>query len=165
ADQFNDMAGRLRESYADLENKVEIRTHELAQSVEELRALGEVSQAVNSSLDVETVLSTIVAKAVQISDTDAGAIYVFDDARQEFALRATHGMSALLIADIQRIRLGTSDNALGRAMIERRPIQMADLYELPPSQLQEAVTRAGFRALVAIPLLRPDHVVGSLVVR
>src|SRR5262249_30191148 len=89
ADQFNDMAGPLRGPYEDLENKVEIRTHELAQSVEELRALGEVSQAVNSSLDVETVLSTIVAKAVQISDTDAGAIYVFDDALQEFALRAT----------------------------------------------------------------------------
>src|SRR5262245_46192749 len=65
ADQFNDMAAKLRESYADLENKVEIRTHELAQSVEELQALGEVSQAVNSSLDVATVLSTIVAKAVQ----------------------------------------------------------------------------------------------------
>ena len=57
ADQFNDMAGRLQESYADLEKKVEIRTHELAQSVEELRALGEVSQAVNSTLDLETVLN------------------------------------------------------------------------------------------------------------
>jgi signal transduction histidine kinase len=165
ADQFNDMAARLRESYADLEKKVEIRTHELAQSVEELQALGEVSQAVNSSLDVETVLSTIVAKAVQISDTDAGAIYVFDESQEEFSLSATHAMPPALIADIQRIRLHTTDNALGRAMIERRPIQLPDLHDLPKSELQEAVTRAGFRALVAVPLLRPDHVVGSLVVR
>ena len=42
ADQFNDMAGRLQESYTGLENKVEQRTQELAQSVKELRALGEV---------------------------------------------------------------------------------------------------------------------------
>src|ERR1700730_14557057 len=55
ADQFNDMAGRLQESYADLEKKVEIRTHELGQSVAELRALGEVSQAVHSTLDIEEV--------------------------------------------------------------------------------------------------------------
>jgi signal transduction histidine kinase len=165
ADQFNDMAARLRESHANLENKVEIRTHELAQSVEELRALGEVSQAVNSSLDITTVLSTIVAKAVQISDTDAGAIYVFDPSKDEFVLSATHAMPATLIADIERIRLHASQTELGRAMIERRPIQVADLYEFPRSPLKEAITRAGFRALVAVPLLRPDHVVGSLVVR
>src|SRR5438105_2373368 len=62
ADQFNDMAGRLQESYADLEKKVEQRTHELGQSVAELRALGEVSQAVNSTLDLQEVLTTIVSK-------------------------------------------------------------------------------------------------------
>src|SRR6516164_8551315 len=77
ADQFNDMAGRLKESYADLENKVEIRTQALAQSVEELRALGEVTQAVNSTLDLETVLNAIVTKATQLAGTEAGAIYVY----------------------------------------------------------------------------------------
>src|SRR5262249_22451630 len=89
ANQFNQMAGQLQASYADLEKKVELRTHELAQSVEELRALGEVSQAVNSTLELETVLNTIVAKATQLSGTEAGAIYVHDDEKNEFALRAT----------------------------------------------------------------------------
>src|SRR6202022_3478182 len=55
AAQLNDMAGRLQESYADLEKKVEQRTHELGQSVAELRALGEVSQVVNSTLDLQEV--------------------------------------------------------------------------------------------------------------
>src|SRR5262249_40152374 len=63
-------------------DEVQARTRELTQSVEELRALGEVSQAVNSTLDLETVLSTIVAKAVQLSNTDAGVIYVFDELDQ-----------------------------------------------------------------------------------
>ena len=61
------------------------RTDELGQSVGELRALGEVSQAVNSTLELETVLSTIVAKAVQLSGTEAGAIYVFDDCSASFS--------------------------------------------------------------------------------
>ena len=73
-------------------DEVQARTSELSQSVDELRALGEVSQAVNSTVDLATVLNTIVAKATQLSGTEAGAIYVFDDEVREFHLRATYGM-------------------------------------------------------------------------
>ena len=73
-------------------HELRARTDDLGRSVGELRALGEVSQAVNSTLDLQTVLSTIVAKAVQLSDTEAGAIYVFDQQEREFHLRATYGM-------------------------------------------------------------------------
>src|ERR1700687_2835835 len=109
ADQFNDMAGRLEESYAGLEEKVEVRTRELGQSVAELRALGEVSQAVNSTLDIETVLNTIVTKAAQLSGTEAGAIYVFDEAQKEFRLRSTYGMTEEMIAAIKEHRVGGGD--------------------------------------------------------
>jgi hypothetical protein len=44
------------------------------------------------TIELETVLSTIVAKAVQLSGTDAGAIYVFANSEREFDLRATYGM-------------------------------------------------------------------------
>ena len=84
-----------------LEQQVKERTAELAQSVEELRALGDVSQAVNSTIDLETVLTTIVAKATQLSGTEAGAIYVFDEDSQEFRLRATYGMDDAIIAEIR----------------------------------------------------------------
>ena len=72
---------------ARLVDELRHRTDELGRSVGELRALGEVSQAVNSTLDLETVLSTIVARAVQLSNTEAGAIYVFDEMQNEFRLR------------------------------------------------------------------------------
>src|SRR4029077_11714784 len=105
ADQFNDMASRLQESYADLERKIDDRTRELAQSVRELRVLGEVSQAINSTLDLETVLTTIVAKATQLTNTDAGAIYVFDRGRQTFRLRATYGMDEAMVASIRSLHI------------------------------------------------------------
>jgi signal transduction histidine kinase len=165
ADQFNDMAGRLQESYADLENKVEVRTRELARSVGELRALGEVSQAVNSTLDVEEVLRTIVTKAVELSATDAGAIYVFDDDRQEFRLRATYGMSEAMIAAISDRHIGIGDANIGQAAQRREPIQIADLRETPASVLDDIILGAGYRALLIVPLLRPDRTVGLLVVR
>ena len=89
--------------------EVQARTRELARSVSELQALGEVTHAVNSTLDLETVLNTIVAKAVQLSGTDAGAIYVFSNLRQKFRLRATYGMSEELIEAISRPAHGLSE--------------------------------------------------------
>jgi GAF domain-containing protein len=91
------------------------RTDELGRSVEELRALGEVSQAVNSTLDLETVLSTIVAKAVQLSGTEAGAIYVFDELEREFRLRATYGMDQELIDALRQQHIGMDEPNVERA--------------------------------------------------
>ncbi len=82
-------------------DEVQARTRELARSVEELKALGEVTQAVNSTLDLETVLSTIVAKAVQLSKADSGVIYVLDELDQRFRVRATFGLSEDLVAAIR----------------------------------------------------------------
>ena len=74
---FTEKQIKLLETFADqaviaIENvrlfqELEARTRELAQSVEELKALGEVGQAVSSTLDLQTVLSTIVRHAVQLS--------------------------------------------------------------------------------------------------
>jgi signal transduction histidine kinase len=165
ADQFNDMGSRLQESYADLERKVELRTQELAQSVEELRALGEVSQAVNSTLDLTAVLATIVAKAVDLSDTDAGAIYVYEEELKQFRLRATHGMSDELIAAIAERQGDLGDTSIGQSAETRAPIQIPNLSEMPPSPIMSILSAAGFRAVLVVPLLRPDRVLGALVVR
>src|SRR6516164_485121 len=95
---------------ADMAKAADFFATSLAQreTVAELRALGEVTQAVNSSVDLETVLTTIVAKATQLSGTEAGAMYVFDDAEQEFQLRATYGLDESIVAELKRshIRLG-----------------------------------------------------------
>jgi signal transduction histidine kinase len=140
------------------------RTTELARSVEELKALGDVTQAVNSTLDLETVLSTIVAKAVQLSGTDSGAIYVFDEMDQAFRVRATYGLSEELIAAIRDQYLGASD-VIGQATRDRQPQETADIGDEPPSVVREIAMRAGFRARLVVPLVDPDRVVGALVIR
>ena len=114
-------------------NELRARTDDLARSVGELQALGEVCQAVNSTLDLETVLTTIVQRAVQLSRTDAGAIYVFDEARQEFRLRATYGMSEEMIVAITDRRIGTGDAHIGPAATQRKPIQVPDIQNEPPA--------------------------------
>jgi methyl-accepting chemotaxis protein len=98
ADQFNEMASKLQDSHANLEAQVEVRTRALEKSVLELRALGDVSQVVNSTLNLENVLATIVAQAVQLSSTTGGSIYVFDEQQEKFELRATYGMDPATVA-------------------------------------------------------------------
>jgi GAF domain-containing protein/DNA-binding response OmpR family regulator/anti-sigma regulatory factor (Ser/Thr protein kinase) len=145
-------------------DEVQSRTRELTQSVEELRALGEVSQAINSTLDVENVLTTIVAKAVQLSGTEAGTIYTYDESRQEFLLRATHGMDEAMVAAIRDRRTDVGTTAIGKAAAQRAPIQIADTLA-DKSLVLDVIVRAGFRALLVVPLLRSDQIVGALVVR
>jgi signal transduction histidine kinase len=145
-------------------DEVQARTRELSQSVEELRALGEVSQAVNSTLDIETVLTTIVAKAVQLSNTDAGVIYVFDELDQTLRVRATYGLSDELIAAIRGQPAGASD-ALRQAVQDRQPLEIADIRDEPPSPVREIAMRAGFRARLVVPMVGTNRVVGALVIR
>ena len=145
-------------------DEVQARTRELARSVEELRALGDVSQAVNSTLDLETVLSTIVTKATQLARTDAGAIYVLDEAVQEFQLRATYNMSEELIAALRDKHAILSD-AVAAATAAGGPEQIADLRQEPSTPVNETILRAGYRARLLVPLHAPDGPVGALVVR
>jgi len=136
---FTDKQIALVETFADqaaiaIENtrlldELRQRTDELSRSVGELRALDEVSQAVNSTLDLETVLSTIVAKATQLSGTEAGAIYVFDEAARQFHLRATYGMDRELIDALTHRRIGLDEPNAAAAMAAGAPIQVADLKE------------------------------------
>ncbi len=140
------------------------RTDELGQSVEELRALGEVTQAVNSTLDLQTVLSTIVAKAVQLSDTDAGSIYVHDETQQEFQLQANYGMSDELIAALKDHHLDIS-GAVAQAANQAEAVQVPDMRDEAPIPANELMLREGYRARLLVPLLRFHEVMGALVVR
>jgi hypothetical protein len=124
----------------------------LRESVAELRALGEVTQAVNSSVNLETVLTTIVAKATQLSNTEAGAIYVFDNAKQEFELRATYGLDDAVVAELRHSHIRLGQTAISEAIERRVPIQIADIRN-DPSVTVDVIVRAGFRALLFVPLL------------
>ena len=145
--------------------ELQARTRELARSVEELRALGEVGQAVSSTLDLQTVLTTIVSRADQLSGTDGGAIYEYDEATEAFYLRATHRFEEDLVGALRAYPLRPGQGAVGQAAVARQPVQIPDILEpgAYPGPLLPFATRAGIRALLAVPLLQEDQPVGGLV--
>jgi GAF domain-containing protein len=143
------------------------RTRDLTRSVEELKALGEVSQAVSSTLELQTVLTTIVAHAVRLSGTNAGAIYEYDEATQEFHLRATHGMEAEVIEARRAAPTRLGEGVVGTAATRRAPVQVPDIldeHETTDSRVRPILARLGYRSLLAVPLLFEERIVGGLVV-
>src|SRR5262249_54393871 len=150
---------------ARLLSELRTRTDELGRSVSELQTLGEVSQAVNSTLDLQTVLSTIVAKAAQLSGTETGAIYGYDEQSREFRLRATYGMDQELIDALTQRHIDLDDPTVAEVFAQREPTQVADLREEPASDINEITVRAGYRARMVAPLLSGEDIVGTLVVR
>jgi signal transduction histidine kinase len=163
--ELSESKDKLEDYSRTLEQKVEVRTRELARSVEELKALGEVSQAVSSTLDLQKVLVTIVAHAVELSGTESGAIYEFDETTEQFQLRATHRMSEELIQALRETRVDPGETVLGRAGVAREAVQVPDILDEPSYPLREIIERDGFRALLSVPLLREDRLIGGLVVR
>jgi signal transduction histidine kinase/putative methionine-R-sulfoxide reductase with GAF domain len=144
--------------------ELEARTQELTRSVEELRALGDVGQAVSGSLDIQSVLTSIVSHAVELSHTDAGTIYEFDEAAQFFVPRANYGMTEELIEALRLTHVGVSEDVVGQAVATRAAVEIPDLERAPNYPLP-FLLKAGYRALLAVPLLREERVIGALVVR
>jgi signal transduction histidine kinase len=163
--ELSESKEKLEEYSRTLEQKVEVRTRELARSVEELKALGEVSQAVSSTLDLETVLTSIVRHAVQLSKADAGTIYEFDEIEQVFIPRINYGVSDEFIQAMResKQRVG-GKTVLGQSAENRQPEQIADLVNVPNYPILY-MKQTDFRALLAVPLLRKDRHIGGLVVR
>ena len=171
---FSDKQIALLQTFADqaviaIENvrlfkELQERTQELTRSVEELRALGEVGQAVSSSLDIQSVLTSIVSHAVELSKTDAGTIYEFDEATQSFVPRANYGMAEELIEALRQSHIRVGEGAVGQMARTRAAFQIGDLESEPHYALRFLI-EAGYRALLAVPLLREDSVIGGLVVR
>ena len=146
--------------------ELETRTLQLTRSVGELKALGEVGQAVSSTLDLETVLATIVSRAAQLAGMDGGSIWEYDETREEFYLHATDRAPDELVEALRAMPIRKGEGALGRLAMTGEPVQIRDIAEEPdyPSRLREIGTRGGLRSVLAVPLLREDHLLGALAV-
>jgi GAF domain-containing protein len=174
--QFPDTQIALLQTFADqaviaIENvrlfkELEARTTDLTRSVGELKALGEVGQAVSSTLDLETVLSTIVTRATQLAGMDGGSIYEYDEDREEFYLHTADKLPDDLVAALRATPIRKGEGALGRMAMTGEPVQIRDIMDEGSyqSRVREKLMRLGLRALLVVPLLREDHLLGGLAV-
>ena len=145
--------------------ELEARRAELARKVEELEALREVGEAVGSSLDVSHVLATIAKHAVELSDTDGGSIMEYDPEHRCFMVRSVYRTEQMVIDRLSGVRINLDDTLVGRAAKERRPLAVTDLGAVKLDAHLQILYDAGWRSVLAVPMLREEQVVGSLIVR
>ncbi len=172
--RFSDGEVALLKTFADqaviavenvrLFNELKARTADLTRSVEQLTALGEVGRAVSSTLDVETVLDTIVSRASELAGAAGCSIYEYNVATERFELRATHNDDTAFVQALRAVPLRKGEGLMGRAAEMREPIQIPDIaqpgaYE---SSVRDTLIRFGYRALLSVPLLREGQIIGSV---
>jgi GAF domain-containing protein/anti-sigma regulatory factor (Ser/Thr protein kinase) len=146
--------------------ELQARTQQLTRSVGQLTALGEVARAVSSTLDLETVLNTIVSRAIQLSETDGGSVYEYDEATEEFSLRASRHLPEAYVEQVRDARPRKGEGAVGRVAQTREPVQIADISDpaVYESRVRNMLLQIGLRALLAVPLIAEDQLVGALIV-
>jgi class 3 adenylate cyclase/HAMP domain-containing protein len=162
ANQFNGMAGQLAATYSDLEDKVKERTRDLAQSINELKVLEEVGRAVASSLDLNAVLPTVAARALEITHADAVLIYGYDAGNHTFSLAESIGIDKT--AEGSHRAIDADNSPLGEAASKGEPIAIPHLGETPEHPLREVAIEAGFHSVLVVPLVDQTGILGSLVV-
>ena len=162
ANTFNSMAGQLAETYSVLEAKVEERTRDLAQSVNELKVLEEVGRAVASSLDLNAVLPTVAARALEITHADAVLIYGYDATTRKFNLTEAIGIDRNV--EGEHLSVDETSSALGEAATKGEPIAIPDLANAADLLLRDVAISAGFNSVLVVPLVDQQGVLGSLVV-
>jgi signal transduction histidine kinase/ActR/RegA family two-component response regulator len=144
---------------------LESRSAELATKVRQLEALREVGEAVSSSLDLNKVLESIVANAVRLTGTDGGSIMEYDEDDDSFAVRSAFGSSDVLLEKLRAVKIRRESTLVGRAALDRRPLEMADLRSARLDPHLQILHDDGWRSVLAVPMLRQDQMVGALVVR
>ncbi len=150
--QFNDMAQRLKDLYATLEERVQARTAEL-------QALNSISAVTSQSLDLRQILPDALRKTIEVLGMEAGAVFRLDETSGILHMEAHHGISDRLVRLSRSLPLNVS--IIERVVQEKRPLaRLVD--DLPSSMLRESLYAEGYRLVVSIPLLAQEKVLGAI---
>ncbi|MGE5305319.1 MAG: GAF domain-containing protein [Alphaproteobacteria bacterium] len=138
------------------------RTHELQLSLEDVRALSDVSRAVSSSLNLQDVLDTVARYAVNLSKSDGCGVFEFNPNRGSFDVVASHNLSGEFLASVQSTTIDLSKTTIGQAAESERPIQVPDMANAYDHPFREFTLEAGFHSVLTVPM-KGDHVVRGVV--
>jgi signal transduction histidine kinase len=144
--------------------ELQARTADLTRSVGQLTALGEVGRAVSSTLDLGTVLTTIVSRAVDLSGLDGGVVFEYEEDKQEFVQRAQAETGGALAAARRATRIRRGEGVVGRTAITREPVRVFDITA-PGAYVgpnRENLIESGVRAILAVPMVREGQLIGCL---
>src|SRR5437588_635843 len=120
-----------------------------------LRLLTETIEAVNSTLDLQEVLSLVATKVADALHTDACFVYLYDDRADELVLRATHGTPIDEMSRRPRMRPG--EGITGSAAAARAPVMLPAQAHLDPRFKHfPNLPEDEYESILAVPILTRD---------
>jgi signal transduction histidine kinase len=164
ANQFNEMGARLQESYADLENKVEQRTAELTETLQQQTATAEVLKVISrSAFDLQPVFDTIVQTASLLCDAEYAIIYKLRD-DDKYHVAANNAADPVFLKYAIEHPLAPGRGSLvGRTALERKTVHMPDCLADPEYVAREYQSVGHYRSMIGVPLLRDGFPIGVIV--
>jgi HAMP domain-containing protein len=165
ADRFNRMSAQLRESYAGLERKVEARTSELKNSLDQQTAISEILRVISASpTDVQPVLEAVAERAAHLCAAPFARILLVEGEQLVPAADYSMDEEGGPPVPVNPVPLKRT-SVTGRAALDRTTIHHADVAplldaEYPDSRQNAQV--AGFRAVLAVPLMREAGAYGAI---
>ena len=149
-----------------LVQQLESRSAELAKKVEELEALREVGEAVElEPRRRPRALDHRHARGRSSPGPTAARSWSTPSGTAASWSAASTGPTRDVVDRLRSIRIDLDETLVGRAARERRPIAVPDLDAVDLDPHLQILHDAGWRSLVAVPMLREDQIVGSLIVR
>jgi signal transduction histidine kinase len=174
AQPFSEKQIELLKTFADqaviaIENvrlfhEIQERTRELEASLEEVHALSEVSRTVSSSLELGHVLHEIAEQAANLCDADAGFIQEYVEEAKAFHISASWHAGEAFVRSIQAAQVTLGRGASGRSAAAGKPIQIPDIVTEPDYPFRDILAGEGYRAVLSVPMLREERVIGTVVV-
>jgi signal transduction histidine kinase len=148
---FSDQAAIAIDN-ARLFQALQSRSQDLAKSLDEVRALGDVTRAISSSLDLQHVLDTVVRHAVTLSGCEAGAIFRFEPGSRSFSAIASYNLEPRFLRRIAAMPVDPSTGAIQRAVETGQPFQIPDIDASRNYVFRDVTLQEGYHALLAAPI-------------
>src|SRR5262249_4814300 len=162
-DELNRTAGQLEESYATLEHRVEERTRELAEALEQQTATAEILRVISSSpTDVQPVFDAIAEAAMRLCRAHSSLVTTFDGELLQLVAQADispEGREAVRNVYPRRPNRGF---ASGRSVVTRAIVQIPDVTEDPEYDVQVVPRVRDFRSILSVPMLRDGLPIGTI---
>lgn len=155
---LDQMALTLQQRAAEQQSAAEA----LRQQAEELATITNLSRQVTAVSDLQQVLTVIARTTAELAQSDASGVYLPDETGV-LRLAVGYGVSRAFIETLNVTGLRPGEGALGRAIIERRPIQVPDTQVGYDPRFAALVRDEGIRAILAVPMFRNDHLTGGIV--